>query len=297
MTMKRTIVVIVAASSLGLLLWGCRGVSSMISRYVPHGHRLVRVAGSAVDAMREVTPEQEMYLGNMVAARILYKYPLYRNEAVQQYVNLVGTVVAAKSSRPDIPYRFAVLDTMEINAMAAPRGVIFITRGLLELMRSEDELACVLGHEIAHVAGRHAIRMIKKAQWQQVAAITAREGLAATGRAPRALVNLAGKMTNRIMDVLLKGGYDRAFEYEADKMGRIFAARAGYDPRALAVLVARIKSRMARSSGMLASLKATHPDPDDRLKSLGGNSLPATVATPATVALRTARFRSVVGVR
>ncbi|MBU1739964.1 MAG: M48 family metalloprotease, partial [Proteobacteria bacterium] len=254
-------------------------------------------AGSAAEAMREVTPEQEMYLGNMVAARILHRYPLYQNEPVQDYVNLVGTVVAARSSRPDIPYRFAVLDTPEINAMAAPGGVIFITRGLLATMRNEDELACVLGHEIAHVAGRHAIRMIKKARWQQVAAITAREGLAATGRAPSALVNLAGKMTDRIMDVLLKGGYDRAFEYEADKKGRLFAARAGYDPAALAVLVARIKTKMARGGGMLASLGATHPDPDDRLKSLGGETMPLSVATPATVAVRAQRFKQVVGVR
>jgi predicted Zn-dependent protease len=297
MTMKRTIVVVALGSVLALMLWGCAGVSSVVSRYVPYGHHLVRVAGSAADAMREVTPEQEMYLGNIVAARILYKYPLYRNEAVQQYVNLVGTVVAAKSDRPDLPYRFAVLDTMEVNAMSAPGGLIFITRGLLDLMRTEDELACVLGHEIAHVAGRHAIRMIKKAQWQQVAAITAREGLSATGRAPAALVNLAGRMTDRIMDVLLKGGYDRAFEYEADKMGRVYAARAGYDPAALSILVARIKGRMSHTDGALASLTATHPAPTDRLKALGGESLPRSIATPTTVALRTKRFNSIVGVR
>ncbi len=295
--MRRTIVAVALGSSLALLLWGCAGVSGVVSRYVPYGQSLVRVASGAAQAMAEVTPEQEMYLGNLVAARILHQYPLYQNEAVQQYVNLVGTVVAAKSSRPDLPYRFAVLDTMEVNAMSAPGGLIFITRGLLDLIRSEDELACVLGHEIAHVADRHAIRMIKKAQWQQVAAITAREGLAATGRVPSALVNLAGKMTDRIMDVLLKSGYDRAFEYEADREGRMFAARAGYDPRALSTLVYRIKGRMARATGMLASLRATHPDPTDRLKALGSEAMPASIATPTTVAIRTTRFRSVVGVR
>jgi len=295
--MRRAFFVLAALAVLGLIAAGCGQMGSLMSRYVPYGHHLVRVAGSAADAMREVTPEQEMYLGNMVAARVLHRYPLYQNEAVQNYVNLVGTVVAARSSRPDIPYRFAVLDTPEINAMAAPGGVIFITRGLLETMSNEDELACVLGHEIAHVAGRHAIRMIKKAQWQQVAAITAREGLAATGRVPSALLNLAGKMTDQIMDVLLKGGYDRAFEYEADKQGRLFAARAGYDPAALAALVARIKAKMTRAGGMLASLKATHPDPDDRLKSLGAETMPLSIATPASVALRARRFKQAVGAR
>jgi predicted Zn-dependent protease len=295
--MRRTIVAVAVGSVVALLLAGCQQMGGVVSRFVPYGHSLVRVAGGAAQAMAEVTPEQEMYLGNIVAARILHQYPLYQNEAVQQYVNLVGTVVAAKSSRPDLPYRFAVVDTMEVNAMSAPGGLIFITRGLLNLIQTEDELACVLGHEIAHVAGRHAIRMIKKAQWQQVAALTAREGLAATGRAPAALVNLAGKMTDRIMDVLLKGGYDRAFEYEADKMGRTFAARAGYDPGALSTLVYRIKDRMARASGMLASLKATHPDPNDRLKALGGETMPLSIATPASVAVRTTRFRSIVSAR
>ena len=285
--MKRALLAFFGVIVLG---FGCAQVQSLVSSLVPHGGRIVRVAGATVEAMKEIPPEQDVYIGRMVSARLLARYPLVDDPGLQRYVNLVGTVVASKSDRPDIPFRFGVLDTDDVNAMAAPGGYIFITKGLMKLFRNEDELAAVLAHEIAHVSRRHGIRMIKKGLWQKVATVGAREAMAASTRVPYALVNLADKATGQIVDVLLKGGYDRKFEYEADRLGQVYAARAGYDPGALRAVIGRLDRHIYKRKGALSSLKATHPTPEARMKSLG-QTTPMSVSTPGKVQLRAGRFK------
>ena len=137
---------------------------------VPAAAIAYKGASKATEASRPITDSEEYYVGRAVAARILGKYKLDQDPKLTQYVNEVGETVARKSSRPN-PFRgyhFAVLDTQELNAFACPGGIIFITRGLIQTCKNEDQLAAVLAHEVGHVANKDGINSISQARWTQV---------------------------------------------------------------------------------------------------------------------------------
>jgi len=108
------------------------------------------------------SPDEEARSGEDIAAPVLGAAPPWRNPAVQRYVNLVGRRVADQAERRDVAWRFAVIDSPSVNAMAFPGGIIVVTRGLYALLDTEDELAAVLGHEIAHVNRKHQWKVIRQ---------------------------------------------------------------------------------------------------------------------------------------
>jgi len=98
------------------------------------------------------TLQEEVEIGFQTSLTLIRQYGIYRNPRVNEYVSRIGeTIVKKFSKRPDITYRFIVLDTSEINAFAAPGGFIFITRGTLSIMDNEAELVAVISHEVTHV--------------------------------------------------------------------------------------------------------------------------------------------------
>ena len=105
----------------------------------------------------------ELRLGQENDAAVRKQYGVYANARLRAYVQLVGERLAANSHRPQLQYRFAVLDSPEVNAFALPGGYIYVTRGILAHLNSEAELAAVLGHEIGHVTARHAVRQYSAA--------------------------------------------------------------------------------------------------------------------------------------
>ena len=105
-----------------------------------------------------MSEEQELALGRQMHAEVLKEYRDYKDPKLQQYVQRIGEQVAANSDRPQLIYRFTVLDSPEVNAFALPGGYIYVTRGIMAYMNSEAELAAVIGHEIGHVTARHAVR-------------------------------------------------------------------------------------------------------------------------------------------
>ncbi|MCZ6802367.1 MAG: M48 family metalloprotease [Proteobacteria bacterium] len=105
-----------------------------------------------------LTENDEIALGRKTHLEVLKQYSIYENPALQKYVKNVGTKLASKSHRSNLIYRFTVLDSKEINAFALPGGYLYITRGLMAYLRSEAELAAVLGHEIGHVTARHSVQ-------------------------------------------------------------------------------------------------------------------------------------------
>lgn len=124
-----------------------------------------RVAGAAQRATAEITPRQEYYIGRAVAATILKQYRPWNHPAANAYVNKVGQSLALVSDAPQTfgGYHFLVLDSPEINAFAAPGGLILVSRGLLACCGSEDELAAVLAHEISHVQLKHGLGPSRRA--------------------------------------------------------------------------------------------------------------------------------------
>lgn len=213
--------------------------------------------------------EEEKRIGSQIAGNLLGAVPLVRDDKLQRYVNLVGNWVAQNSGRHDVTWRFGVLDTEAINAFAAPGGYIFITKGLYRRLNSEAELAGVLGHEIAHVTEKHHLKVLKKST------LIGALGQAASSRAresDQVIQNLIGNGAE-----ILARGLDKEAEYEADRVGMIYAARAGYDPWGLPGVLQDLAG-LPSGDSRTSLLYRTHPHPADRLAQLGeavGNRLDA----------------------
>lgn len=239
------------------------------------------------DATTEITEPQEIELGEGVASNLLGAAPLLKKPALQQYVNQVGLWLALQTERPDLPWRFGVLDDDNINAFATPGGNIFITNGLLQRMNSEAELAGVLAHEIAHVLKKHHLEAIKKNARTSLLTDVAAHAADRKGRNP-AIAKLAGAGTE-----LYARGLDKDDEFEADRMGVVIAARAGYDPYGLPAVL-QILQGIDPANSDLALMFKTHPTPSDRLgllDSLMSNGFEGFDARPNLAA----RFRAVSG--
>lgn len=207
-----------------------------------------------------VTPEQEKQMGEESAALLLGAAPLVKSQALQRYVNQVGSWVALQTGSTDISWRFGVLDTSHVNAFAAPAGYVFITRGLLERLSDEAELAGVLAHEISHVLMKHhAQTMLAK---DRVAAVSS---LATSVAESQGKAQWGTPLANLTRGVY-SSGLDKDDEFQADRMAVVLAARAGYDPYGLA-RVLQIYAVNAGEPGF-DLLFSTHPSPSDRLDRL-----------------------------
>ena len=128
----------------------------------PQASQGVDTQALAFGLFGKYSTEDEMRIGKQIAGNLLGAVPLVKDETLQRYVNMVGSWVALQSGRNDIPWRFGVLDTEDINAFAAPGGYVFITKGLYRQLNNEAELAGVLGHEIAHITKKHHLKVLKQ---------------------------------------------------------------------------------------------------------------------------------------
>lgn len=216
--------------------------------------------GDKLKALKPLNDKKEARLGREVAANLVGAAPLVNDPALQEYVNRIGVWLALHTDRPDLPWRFGVLDTSGVNAFATPGGYIFITRGLLLHMRDEAELAGVLAHEISHVTARHALETMRKGALAGLASDALSEYAKQEGKeAFSKLVNAGTEIYSR--------GLDKEDEFAADRMGAVIAARAGYDPFALASVLQTLMSINPKSDSVALMFK-THPDPEKRLKVL-----------------------------
>ncbi|PXX46511.1 M48 family metallopeptidase [Undibacterium pigrum] len=220
---------------------------------------LAEGAKNLVDKTKEIDEPKEIALGNEFAASLLGAKPLLNDPALQRYVNTLGRWLASQTERPDLPWTFAVLDDVGFNAFATPGGNIFVTRGLLARMRSESELAGVLAHEIAHVLRKHHLNAIRNAGGVGVFADLAASQL-------KWDANLKTFAANVFKDLYAKG-LDKADEYDADRVGVVIAARAGFDPYGLPAVIQTLQSQSAQDNNFTLQFE-THPSPADRLDSL-----------------------------
>jgi predicted Zn-dependent protease len=224
-------------------------------------NRIIDAAKNIGQATGEVDEKQEIQIGRDLGARLLGAAPLVADARVQRYVNHVGRWLAAQTERPDLPWQFGVLDAPQVNAFAVPGGTIFVTRGLLERMRSESELAGVLAHEIAHVLQKHHLKAIQK----NAKASLAGEALSTALQDQNSLVR--DKLISFGTE-LYSRGLDKSDELEADRLGVVIAARGGYDPYGLPTVL-QVLQRMNPEDSGLALMFKTHPAPGERLDALG----------------------------
>jgi predicted Zn-dependent protease len=208
----------------------------------------------------DYSPEEETRIGKQISGNLLGAVPLVRDDKLQRYVNLVGNWVALQSGRKDIAWHFGVLDTEDINAFAAPGGYVFVTKGLYRRLNNEAELAGVLGHEIAHVSQKHHLKVLK--QSSLIGAL----GQAASSKAKgsdQAVQNLIGNGAE-----IMARGLDKNAEFEADRIGVVYAARAGYTPWGLPEVLQDMAGLPAKDN-RTSLLYKTHPHPAERLAALG----------------------------
>lgn len=247
----------------------------------------------AVDmTFRDITPEQEYYIGRAVTARMFTDYPVSDHELTNSYLNELGQTLAMASDRPETfgGYHFQLIESDEINAFAAPGGLILVSTAMLDLCHTEDELAAVLAHEISHVVGKHGLRAIKNSRLTSAMTILASESAQNFGSDD--LKQLVEDYEGSIDDVattLMVKGYSRDLEEEADRIAITILERVGYDPKALTRMLAEMQKQL-RSGG--PGFARTHPAPKDRIDAIS----PSLAGLPdrAEPAVRHERFAAAV---
>jgi predicted Zn-dependent protease len=222
-----------------------------------------------------LSEDNELEIGRVNHPKIIEQYGRYHDEALQAYVQSVGERLAAQSHRPELIYRFTVLDSPVINAFALPGGYIYITRGLMAYLNSEAELAAVLGHEIGHVTARHGVR-------QQSAAQAANLGYTIGAILLPELRAAGSQNVFNILGGALLSGYGREHELESDRLGAEYLAKSGYEPRAMIDVIRVLKNqelfaaaeaeKLGEEHQGYHGLFASHPDNDTRLHQVVGEA-------------------------
>lgn len=225
---------------------------------VPLGLGLTACAGGdnphADWVLMPESSEKEM--GKNASERLEEQIGLYESDTLAQYVDNVGSRIAVYSERPNLEYNFRILDIFMINALALPGGYIYVTRGLLDEITSEAQLAGILAHEIAHVAAYHAI---KRQQWSILSMLSAAAVATQTGGRGLGESLMAQQMAMR--------GYTRSSEDQADRLGMRYAAQAGYDPKGLIKFLQRLNEIHGEIPDRQIVMMRTHPFLTDRVES------------------------------
>jgi beta-barrel assembly-enhancing protease len=216
---------------------------------IPWGDLILR--GIQVIQLSNVSDEQEVSLGGKINEQLVSqnKIKLYGNSNVKRYVNSVGQRLVPDSDRPEITYTFQVVDDSALNAFATMGGYVYVTTGLLKAADNEAQLASVMGHEIGHIAARHALKHIREQAVRQGV-------LTAAGLDNNTIANIAVELT-------LNRPNSRQDEYEADELGLATITKAGYAP---GEMVAFMKKLLSQRS--VPTVLSTHPATEDRITRL-----------------------------
>jgi len=258
------------------------GASSLSCKLELTPESLSRTYTAIKSAREDLTPENEYYVGRSVATNLLaradYKYA--DAEALQNgeltgataYVNQVGNVLAMvamgeprKGDRPSpiAGWHFVIIEDDTINAFAAPGGYIMVNKGLIMAARTEDQLAAVLAHEIAHVVRGHALGSIKKSRWANVGKEFLDSSVTLDAAALGNLTQAFEGAMDDMVDSLVVKGYSRDTEFEADRVGLHIMAEAGYNPAAFVTLLQTLE-KIVPATGT-TGFSATHPKASDRI--------------------------------
>ncbi|MBI4230947.1 MAG: M48 family metalloprotease, partial [Planctomycetes bacterium] len=258
-----------------------------------HAESALRVGEAFLNAAESLDEVQEHFLGRACAARILARYRPVEDEALQGYVGHVGHTVALHSDRPRTygGYRFIVVESAvesgEPNAFAAPGGFVFVTSSLLSSLESEDQLAAVLAHEVAHVVARHGLKAIEDARFKGAIGTAIVEGTRhLSDTEVREAAQVLQASVGDVLKTILERGYSREQEMEADRLGITFAYRAGYDPAGLCQF---LHSAEVAEGGPPRWL-STHPGGRKRVRASDDFVADSTMKG-ITLPIRTERFR------
>jgi len=210
------------------------------------------------------TPEDEYYIGRAVAASILSRYRLYvTNPTLTQYLNLICNALVINISMPMAYNGFSVsiLDSQEFNAFATPGGHIFLTKGLVEATPSEDALAAIIAHELAHIMLKHGMKMIEEMRIFTELDSAAQRAAAMSGNTDQQIIAFRS-VVNELAENMIINGYSQEQEFEADSTALELLAAAGYSPNGLLEMLRVLQGVQGNQRG---GFNSTHPAPVDRI--------------------------------
>jgi predicted Zn-dependent protease len=244
-------------------------------------------------AAEEITPEQEYYIGRAVGANLLNGYQVYTGKpALTAYLNRICAALVVNSPKPEIfnGYHVLILDSSEINAFATSGGHIFVTRGLIECTDSEDTLAAVIAHEIAHIQLQHSIKAIKTSRITQAIMVTGASSASVAGQYldMQELTDIFDESVGNIVTTLVNNGYSQTQEFDADNTALSLLASAGYAPAGLVTMLQSLEQNQAKRPG---GFNKTHPAPAQRIANVRQTLGNFQVAD--TRSYRVVRYRSV----
>jgi predicted Zn-dependent protease len=202
-----------------------------------------------------VSESQEIAMGREYDPQVVAQMGLYADDDMQAYVSELGLRMAAVSERPQLPWKFQVVDDPVVNAFAVPGGFIYITRGILAHLGSEAELAGVLGHEIGHITARHSASQMTRVQLQQIG------------------LGIGGLLSDRVAgwsDAIGAGlgvlnlSYGRGDESESDELGVRYMTRTGYDPASMAGVFETLALVSGDPESRTPEWASSHPYPENR---------------------------------
>ena len=206
----------------------------------------------------DVPEEQEAAMGSEAAQEIGSQLPLVRDPYINAYINELGDTIAKRTSRADLDWNFAVVNSHQVNAFALPGGYIYVNRGLIEATSTVDELAGVLGHEIGHVVQRHSVEQMQN-----------RQKIGAVAQLTCILTNICesglGQAAIQIGGTAIISRYSRADEFEADSEAVENVLRARIDPAGIPSLFEVLMSTRERTPGVVEGWFSTHPLEESRI--------------------------------
>ena len=218
---------------------------------------VMSLGGAVMKGGKAMTMDQrqERAIGESVSLAATNQYGVTKNEKLGEYVVLVGQTIASRTQRADQPWVFGVLDTDKVNAFSGPGGYVWVTRGAIERMQDESELAGVLAHEIGHVVRHHGLDMAKTAAMREA-------GMEAAGSFSNAAQ--FSKLSDTVTTGIMETGFSQPQEFEADDVGVKYVIAAGYDPNGFLRFLQRISAQQKSGGGAFS----THPGMDDRIKKI-----------------------------
>ena len=199
-----------------------------------------------------VSQDEERSIGAEDAAQIDSTVPLIRDSAITAYVAALGKSMAARTSRADLDWRFAVVDSRQVNAFALPGGFIYVNRGSIEQADRMDELAGVIGHEIGHVVRRHSVKQLEKKEGGRAALVLLCTMTNACG-------SLGGRVAVTVGANAVVAQYSQRDEAQADSEGVVNTLRVGIDPEGLPSFFQRMLDSQKVQPTAVDAFFSTHP--------------------------------------
>ncbi|MGB0403639.1 MAG: M48 family metalloprotease [Salibacteraceae bacterium] len=220
--------------------------------------------------------KHDIKIGKEQSATIAAQMGIYQNDSMTAYVTSVGNRLVEKLDHKLFDYQFFIIPDPAPNAFAIPGGYIYITTGLLPIINTEDELACIMAHEIIHSNNRHGVKQIRKSILPGIIEI------------PGAILGILNDDLGSVFKApgeLWKAGYSRGFETEADIQGIALATAAGYDPNSLKFVLARMANAIEVYTGQSEekSYFSDHPYTGDRVSNIEKQTAKLSINTKAPI--------------